>query len=182
MGQRTRTLPQIVGVRGWKVVESWWESPEGESVVPVAGYDLPSDAVLVLRMTRRWAVRCGLCFAIAAGGCHEHCRVRRWADLPWAGRRVVLEYAPERVKCGRCESHATELLGWADRGQRQTRRLQHHLALDAFSMPLSHVATKYGLARRIRAKSRNPLSGEGPAAGGLNQKSFVCTTGIVAIP
>jgi hypothetical protein len=39
-----------------------------------------------------------------------------------------------------------ELVGWADPKQRQTRRLQHHLALDAFSMPLSHVATKYGLA------------------------------------
>jgi transposase len=39
-----------------------------------------------------------------------------------------------------------ELLAWADRKQRQSRRLQHHLALDAFSMPLSHVATKYGLS------------------------------------
>ena len=39
-----------------------------------------------------------------------------------------------------------QLLAWADPGQRQTRRLQQNLALDAFSMPLVHVATKYGLS------------------------------------
>ncbi len=39
-----------------------------------------------------------------------------------------------------------ELVAWADPKQRQSRRLQHHLALDAISMPLSHVATKYGLS------------------------------------
>jgi transposase len=148
MGQRTRILSQIVGVRGWKVVEIYFEARGGKRVVAVAGYDLPADVVLVLVMARRWAARCGRCFAIVHGRLHERCRVRRWGDLPWAGRRVVLEYAPERVKCSRCGCHAMELLGWADARQRQTRRLQQHLALDAFSMPISHVATKYGLSWR----------------------------------
>lgn len=148
MSQRTRILSQIAGFRGWKVVESYWESRDGKRFGPVRGYDVPADAVLVLRMARRWAARCGCCFAIVSHRLHQRCRVRRWADLPWAGRRVVLEYQAERVKCRRCGRHATELLGWADGRQRQTRRLQQHLALDAFSMPISHVATKYGLAWR----------------------------------
>jgi transposase len=37
------------------------------------------------------------------------------------------------------------MVAWADRYQRQSRRLQHHLALDASSMPVLHVAAKYGL-------------------------------------
>jgi transposase len=78
--------------------------------------------------------------------CHEHLKTRRWQDLPWAGHCVQIEYAAERVKCRRCGAHAVELLGWADAKQRQTRRLQQHLALDAFSMPLSHVASKYGFS------------------------------------
>jgi transposase len=112
---------------------------------PVAGYDVPPEAVLVLAMGRRWAARCSHCLAICSVR-HERGKARRWADISWAGRRVVLEYAPDRLKCRRCGVRATELLGWADPKQRQTRRLQHHLALDAFSMPLSHVATKYGLS------------------------------------
>jgi transposase len=102
---------------------------------------------LVLVMGRRWAPRCSTCLAICPRSCHENCDTRRWADLSWAGHRVVVEYAPIRVKCARCrDSHPVEMVGWAEPKQRQTRRLQQHLALDAFSMPLVHVATKYGLS------------------------------------
>lgn len=147
MGQHTRILTQIAGFRGWKVVVTRWESAGGQRIEPVARYDIPSDSILVLVMARRWAPRCAHCLAIArAGSCHEHCRVRQWADLPWAGHRAMIEYAPIRVKCRRCGSHSVELLAWAEPKQRQTRRLQQHLALDAFSMPLIHVATKYGLS------------------------------------
>jgi len=146
MSQRTRILSQITGFWGWKVVETRWENAAGQPIDPVAGYDVPTHAVLVLVMGRRWAPRCPICLAICSRTCHENCATRRWADLPWAGHRVVIEYGPIRVNCPRCESHAVELLGWAEPKQRQTRRLQHHLALDAFSMPLVHVATKYGLS------------------------------------
>jgi transposase len=61
------------------------------------------------------------------------------------GRTVVLEYAPWRVRC-RCGSTALELLAWAERHQRQTRRLQQHLALEAASMPILHVATRHQLS------------------------------------
>lgn len=146
MSQRTRILSQITGFRGWKVVEARWESAGGTPIEPLAGYDVPTDAVLVLVMGRRWAPRCPTCLGICPRTCHENCATRRWADLPWAGHRVVIECAAIRVNCPRCEGHAVELLGWAEPKQRQTRRLQHHLALDAFSMPLVHVATKYGLS------------------------------------
>jgi transposase len=144
MSQRSKILTQIAGIHGWKVADVRFENARGRCFVPIAGYDVPPDAILVLVMKRRWAMRCGRCLAIC-DACHERGRLRRWHDLPWAGRRVMIEYAPDRVKCRHCGSHATELLGWADPKQRQSRRLQQHLALDAFSMPLSHVATKYGL-------------------------------------
>ncbi len=149
MSQRTRILSQIAGFVGWKVVSVHWETATGQPLEPVAGYEVAADAVLIVAMGRRWAPRCSHCLAIAhSGACHEHCRVRRWADLPWAGHRVMLEYAPIRVDCDRCGAHAVELLAWAEPRQRQTRRLQHYVALDAFSMPLSHVATKWGLSWR----------------------------------
>lgn len=145
MSQRTKILTQIAGFAGWKVAATRWEGSGGRSFTPVTGYEVPVDALLVLVMARRWAARCSHCLAICNVR-HERGKTRRWADLPWAGRRVVLEYAPDRSRCHRCGSRATELLAWADPRQRQTRRLQQHVTLDAFSMPLSHVATKYGLS------------------------------------
>ena len=145
MSQRTGILTQVLGYRGWNVVEAFWESSTGRRIVAVPGYVAPADAVLVLRLARRWTPRCSHCVALCKV-LHERGKARRWADLPWAGHRVELEYAPDRVKCKACRTHSTELVAWADPRQRQTKRLQQHLALDAFSMPLSHVATKYGLS------------------------------------
>lgn len=146
MSQRTKILTQIAGFRGWKVLETRWENAAGQPIEPMAGYYVHADAVLVLVMRRCWAPRCPKCLAICSRSCHENCDIRRWTDLPWAGHQVKLEYAAIRVICPRCEHHAVEMLGWADSKQRQTRRLQQTLALDAFSMPLVHVATKYGLS------------------------------------
>ena len=143
MSQRTRILTQIVGIRGWKVAEHRWESRDGCRIEPVAGYDLPAEARLVLVLRRRWSPRCAKCLAIGAS-CHEKLLVRHWADLPVSGHPVLIEYAPWRLRCRHCGAHAVELLGWADPYQRQSRRLQQHLALDAFSMPLVHVSTKWG--------------------------------------
>ena len=145
MGQRARILTQIVGIQGWKVTEYRWEGVDGRAIEPVAGYDVPADARLVLVMARRWVGRCAKCLAIG-GVCHERLKTRRWADLPCSGHPVIIEYAPWRLSCRRCGAHSVELLGWADPYQRQSRRLQQHLALDAFSMPLIHVSTKWGLS------------------------------------
>jgi hypothetical protein len=145
MSQRTRILTQIGGFRGWKVAEHRRESRDGAAIEPVGGYDVPADARLVLVLERRWAPRCARCLA-SCGECREKLRTRRWTDLPACGHPVVLEVAPWRLSCPRCGARAVELLAWADPYQRQSRRLQHHLALDAFSMPLSHVSTKWGLS------------------------------------
>ena len=145
MSQRTRILTQIAGFRGWKVTGHRWEAKDGQPIEPIAGYDVPPDARLVLTLERRWARRCGQCFAIGVR-CHEKLKARGWKDLPCSGHPVVIECAPERVSCGRCGARCVELLAWSDPYQRQTRRLQQHLALDAFSMPLLHVSTKWGLS------------------------------------
>ncbi len=144
MGQRQKILTQIAGVRGFKVVVERWESAEGKLYVPVAGFDVPPSAHLVLLLERRWAPRCAKCLAIG-GKLHQQLGLRRWRDLAWGTHPVTIEYAPQRVKCKRCGANGAELLAWADPYQRQTRRLQQHVALDAFSMPLLHVATKYAL-------------------------------------
>jgi transposase len=145
MSQRTAILTQIAGFRGWKVAKHRWEAKDGRPIEPVAGYDLPADARLVLVLERRWAPCCAKCLARSVIR-HEQLAVRRWTDLPACGHPVVIEYAADRLRCKRCGARAVELLAWAEPHQRQTRRLQHHLALDAFSMPLIHVSTKWGLS------------------------------------
>lgn len=143
MSQRSRILSEILGYRGWKVTEVIYLGAEGEPLEPVRGYPAPTMTV-VLSVTRTWASRCAECGAIG-GKCHEQLPIRYWRDLPMSGRPILIAYAPIRVKCRRCRSTAVERLAWADPHQRQTQRLQQHLALDAFSMPILHVATKYGL-------------------------------------
>jgi transposase len=146
MGQRSRELTQIFGFSGWVVNEVFFEAADGTRVQPIAGYDVPQEVRMILGARRRWAPRCCACGAICrAAEKHEQLKTRRWKDLPWAGRPVEIEYAPIRVKCRHCGSHAGEMVAWADRYQRQTRRLQQHLALEASSMPVLHVAAKYAL-------------------------------------
>jgi zinc-finger of transposase IS204/IS1001/IS1096/IS1165 len=109
MGQRARILTQIAGFRGWNVATATWETAAGVPFTPVAGYDVPAGAVLLLRLERRWTARCSNCQAIlTAKRLHQHGQVRRWDDLPWAGHPVVLEYAPDRYKCPRCKRAVTE--------------------------------------------------------------------------
>jgi len=146
MGQRQRILSQIVGYQGWKVQDAYWENAQGQRIVSLAGYYVPADAIMILAMVRRWSCCCGQCGAIGRGKLHEHRKSRRWADLDWAGHKVFLEYAPQRYKCDLCGANATELLPWAASNKRQTTRRQQHMAFDSASMPLVHVAAKYGVS------------------------------------
>ncbi len=145
MSQRTRSLTEILGYRGWVVLEAFFEDASGQRFEAVDGYGVMPDTRLVLRVERRWSPRCSRCGAICKAIAHEKLGTRRWADLPWAGRAVQIEATPTRVKCGGCRSAPVEMLAWAEPRQRQTARLQHHLALDAASMPVLHVAARYGL-------------------------------------
>ena len=145
MGQRARILTEILGFDGWKVKETFFESSRGERVEPVAGFAVLRDTRLVLVVERRWLPRCSRCGA-RCRRVHERLPARRWADLPWAGHPVEIEYASSRVKCRACGGHPVEMVAWADPYQRQSRRLQHRLAIEAASMPVMHVAALHGLS------------------------------------
>lgn len=145
MGQRARILTQILGFDGWRVKEVCFEADDGRRVVPVGSFPLPHDVRVVLRLERRWTATCSRCGTRCPG---KHCdeELRRWRDLPWAEHPVLLEYRPIRVKCEKCKATAVESVPWAQPSQRQTRRLQQHLALQAASMPVVRVAAQYGLS------------------------------------
>lgn len=145
MGQRSRILTEILGFDGWKVKEVFFESAAGVRVEPIGGFVTLRETRLVIVAQRRWLPRCSRCGA-ACRTAHERLPVRRWADLPWAGHPVELEYRACRVKCRSCGGQAVEMIAWADPYQRQSRRLQHHLAVQAASMPVMHVAALHGLS------------------------------------
>jgi len=143
MGQRARTLAQILGFDGFKV-DAHFETHLGVRIAEGVAPPLLRGMTLVLRVTRRWLACCPLC-GRACRGVHERLAPRRWVDLTWAEHPVVIEYAPVRVKCRRCAATPVEMIAWAAPHQRQTRRLQHRLAVDAASMPIAHVAALHGL-------------------------------------
>jgi transposase len=148
MSQRTAILTEILGFRGWKVKEVFFEDEHGKRFEPLAGYAWMPGTRMVLRVERQWAPRCSGCGTICRHAAHEKLRARRWRDLPWAGRFVELEASLIRVKCKRCRSNPIEMVAWAQPYDRQTHRLQQHLALQAASMPVLHVAVMHGLAWR----------------------------------
>lgn len=143
MSQRTRILAEIWGYGGWKITDVRYENDRGQRLVAVAGI-APLHARVILRVERKWAPRCAHCGAITQK-VHERLEPRRWRDLTLAGHVTDIEYAGVRVRCDRCRSTGVEMLAWAEPYQRQTRRFQQHLALDAASMPVQHVAARYGL-------------------------------------
>jgi len=145
MGQRARILTEILGFDGWRVKDAFFENADGQRVIPARDYAPLREMKVVLVVERRWLGRCGRC-GTPCTHVHERGVERRWADLPWAGHAVELEYAPRRLKCTRCDSAAIEWVAWADAYQRQTRRLQQHLAVEAASMPVMHVAALHGLS------------------------------------
>lgn len=145
MGQRVRILTEILGFNGWKVREAYFEDAKGKRIEPIAGCGMLPEIRLILRTERRWAPRCSQCGTICRNGPHERLPVRRWHDMPWAGRTTLIEAAPIRVKCRKCRATPVEMLPWAEPHQRQTRRLQQQLTLEAASMPVMHVAVLHGL-------------------------------------
>ena len=91
MSQRTAILTEILGFRGWKVKEVFFEDEQGQRFEPLAGYELMPGTRMVLRAERRWAPRCSGCGTICRYAAHERLPARRWRDLPWAGRFMELE-------------------------------------------------------------------------------------------
>ena len=144
MRQRERSLTQIIGYRGWRVVDVWFQTRSGRRVDPPPGCEVAPALGLVLRLEPCWTARCSGCGGKCRKLHQQTAAVRRWADLPWAGRAAEIEYAPRRVRCVRCGT-PPEMVAWADVYQRQTKRLQQHVALLAASSPVQHVAAQFGL-------------------------------------
>jgi transposase len=145
MGQRARILTEIFGFDGWVVTDTYFEAPDGRRVQPLGSLALLRDTRLVLVVRRRWLPRCSQCGTLCRRR-HELLPVRRWEDVSCFGHPVLIEYAPCRVKCRTCRGAPIEMLAWADPYQRQSRRLQHQLALQAVSMPVLHVAVLHDLS------------------------------------
>jgi transposase len=145
LGQRAKILTQILGFGGFRVVETYFEDPAGRRVWPAGTY-LPSREVrLVHRVQRRLSPRCGQC-GRRCRKTHSDEHARRWRDLPWADHSVFIEYAPVRVRCEHCKATPVEALPWAGPYDRETERLQQHLALEAASASTARVAAHHGLS------------------------------------
>lgn len=143
MGQRALILTRILGFDGFKVA-GHFEAHDGTRIADEVAARWLRGMTFVLAVTRRWLARCSSC-GRSCRSVHERLPVRRWTDLCWAEHPVVIEYAPVRVKCRHCKATPVEMIAWADAHQRQTRRLQQHLAVQAASMPIMHVAALHGL-------------------------------------
>ncbi|MBU0661812.1 ISL3 family transposase [Patescibacteria group bacterium] len=157
MGQLKRFIAQVLGFEGWQVVDWYWETPDGIRFCPISPFFGRRDARLRFVVRRRWMGRCSDC-GRRCRKVQEHTKTRLWRDLPWCGHSVQIECAPDRLCCPHCRRACVELLPWADRYQRETRRLQQHVALEAQSMPTSHVAVHYGLGwHTVRRAEREAL-------------------------
>ena len=135
-------------------MDAFFERPDGRRIWPVGTYLPPLDTRLILRVKRRWMAACGRC----GKRCRkEHCeeKTRRWNDLPWADHRALIECTPIRVVCERCGATPQEALPWTEPYQRETRRLQQHLALQAASTPTVRVAAQYGLSWSTVRRAEN---------------------------
>jgi len=67
----------------------------------------------------------------------------------------LIECTPVRVVCERCGATPQEALPWAEPYQREARRLQQHLALQAASTPTLRVAAQYGLSWSTVRRAEN---------------------------
>jgi transposase len=144
MGRLKRFIAEILGFEGWKVLEWWYVKPNGVRYRPGCRLLVPAGTKLVVIVGRTWMGRCSTC-GKRCRKLHERGKLRSWQDLAWCDHPVDIEYAPDRLKCGHCHGECVELLPWADPYQRETKRLQQHMALDASCMPVSHVAVRYGV-------------------------------------
>ena len=148
MGRLKRFIAEVLGFEGWKVVDWWWVQPNGVRYKPVSRLLVPPGTRLAVQVGRTWMGRCSGC-AKRCLKVKQHLETRTWSDLPWCDHPVTIEYAPDRLKCRHCDSACVELLPWAEPGQHQTMRLQQHMAIDAASMPTSHVAARYGVGWHV---------------------------------
>jgi transposase len=156
-GLLKKFVAEVLGFEGFEVADAHWETRDGVGFCPLGQLPYSRDARLVISVQRRWMGRCADC-GRRCRNVHEHQDLRRWEDLQWAGHPVSIAYAPDRLRCRYCKTKRVELLPWADPYQRETRRFQQHMALQAASMPTLHVAVQYGVDwHKVRRAEKRAL-------------------------
>ena len=157
MGQLHRFIAQVASLRGF-VVQSWhWLRPDDVAVIASNDLYIPPESRLVICLKRKGLAYCPDC-GHKCQKIHETLDSRKWLDLPWGTHQTTIRYAPQRVKCPRCNSTPVEWLGWAEPYQHETTRLQQMLALQCSSMPVSHVAVQYGMTwDAVKRAEKNAL-------------------------
>jgi len=144
MGQRNVTLAQVLGLVGWSVASSWFETIDGLRLLRPDGIDR-HRLLLVVQLRRDVAPRCERC-----GAAHQHVHgrmpSRRVRDLPCSGVATLLEFEPLRLRCPHCPGVHIERLPLSSSGSRMTRRMEQQLAVEASAAPVSFVAANHGLS------------------------------------
>lgn len=121
-----KSISNLLGIQGWKVVEIEEKERKGE---------------IVLRVDRENGTpykcsSCGEKYLV----CHDHHPSRVVEDLPAWGRRTFLEFQRARVWCDACGGVVSERLEWVESHQHQTSRYQRYLATLCDFMPVADVA------------------------------------------
>lgn len=102
-----------------------------------------ADLVAVLERLPGRRLQCGVCGLGSLKPCTGR-PSRRWIDLPLREQRLLLEYAPCRVRCPRCGLRV-ERIPWAARWQRCTRALARAVAQLARRLSWRETAEYFGL-------------------------------------
>ena len=159
MGRLKRFIAEVLGFDGWKVVEWFWVKWNGVRYKAVSNTLVPPGEKLVIVVARRWMGRCSEC-GRRCRKVHAHAEgPRTWHDLPWCDHPVDLEYGPDRLSCRHCQSGCVELLPWADRYQRETRRLLSPCRPRTLPLCTASIGIQCGV------RSALPWSGGRPRAG-----------------
>ena len=132
-------LDQFGGWEGFTVATVTLEEEPRPDVFGVLG----GGIVIELTPTPGGAMRCSAC-----GGdvreVHDVSR-RRVRDLPIMGRATWLVLPRRRVACPHC-GPTVEMVPWLDRYQRMTKRLADVIAGLAQLLPITQVATLFGVS------------------------------------
>lgn len=144
MERRNVSLAQVLGLEGWRVAASWFETSSGVRLVRPEAFR--RDQLRIVFVVRRdVAPRCESCGS-ARQKIHGVMPTRRVRDVASSGVAAFLEFTPERLRCPHCPGVHVEKLPLTARGARMTRRFEHELAIEASAAPVSFVAARHGLS------------------------------------
>ena len=124
----TTLFRRLLGVTGLRVMGALFMTNGSLSVEVAPGWRKP---------------RCSGCGRAAPG--YDRRPVRWWRHMAWGRTRVLLSYAPRRVRCSNCGIR-TEKLPWADVQSRFSRDFEELVAYLAQITDKTHVAQMMAIA------------------------------------